>query len=38
MAAGAIRDIDAPVLSYFPEYKDLQTPNVCAFACATCCR
>jgi CubicO group peptidase (beta-lactamase class C family) len=27
MAAGAIRDIDAPVLSYFPEYKDLQTPE-----------
>jgi CubicO group peptidase (beta-lactamase class C family) len=27
MASGAIRDIDAPVLSYFPEYKDLQTPE-----------
>jgi CubicO group peptidase (beta-lactamase class C family) len=27
MASGAIRDIDAPVLSYFPEYEDLQTPE-----------
>jgi CubicO group peptidase (beta-lactamase class C family) len=27
MASGAIRDLDAPVLSYFPEYKDLQTPE-----------
>lgn len=27
LASGAIRDIDAPVLSYFPEYKDLQTPE-----------
>lgn len=27
MASGAIRDIDAPVLSYFPEYQDLQTPE-----------
>jgi CubicO group peptidase (beta-lactamase class C family) len=26
-ASGAIRDIDAPVLSYFPEYTDLQTPE-----------
>lgn len=25
VASGAIPDIDAPVLSYFPEYKDLQT-------------
>ena len=27
MASGAIRDLDAPVLSYFPEYQDLQTPE-----------
>lgn len=27
MASGEIRDLDAPVLSYFPEYKDLQTPE-----------
>jgi hypothetical protein len=27
MSSGAIRDIDAPVLSYFPEYRDLQTPE-----------
>jgi CubicO group peptidase (beta-lactamase class C family) len=27
MSSGAIRDIDAPVLSYFPEYQDLQTPQ-----------
>ena len=25
LASGAIRDLDAPVLSYFPEYRDLQT-------------
>jgi CubicO group peptidase (beta-lactamase class C family) len=25
LASGAIRDIEAPVLSYFPEYEDLQT-------------
>ena len=27
MASGAIRDLDAPVLSYFPEYEDLRTPE-----------
>lgn len=27
MASGAIRDLDAPVLSYFPDYPDLQTPE-----------
>lgn len=27
VASGAIRDIDAPVLSYFPEYRELQTPE-----------
>jgi CubicO group peptidase (beta-lactamase class C family) len=27
VASGAIRDIEAPVLSYFPEYKDLHTPE-----------
>lgn len=26
-AQGAIKDFDAPVLDYFPEYKDLQTPE-----------
>jgi CubicO group peptidase (beta-lactamase class C family) len=27
VASGAIRDLDAPVLSYFPEYQDLRTPE-----------
>jgi CubicO group peptidase (beta-lactamase class C family) len=27
MAAGAISDLDTPVLRYFPEYQDLQTPE-----------
>lgn len=27
MAEGAIRSLDSPVLDYFPEYKDLQTPE-----------
>ena len=27
VASGAIHDLDAPVLSYFPEYADLQTPE-----------
>ncbi len=27
MANGAIKDIDIAVLDYFPEYKDLQTPD-----------
>jgi CubicO group peptidase (beta-lactamase class C family) len=27
LGSGAIRDLDAPVLSYFPEYRDLQTPE-----------
>jgi len=27
LASGAIRDIDTPVLQYFPEYEDLQTPE-----------
>ncbi len=27
IASGAISDIEAPVLSYFPEYKDLQTAD-----------
>ena len=26
-AQGAIKDFDAPALDYFPEYKDLQTPE-----------
>jgi CubicO group peptidase (beta-lactamase class C family) len=27
VASGAIADVEAPVLSYFPELKDLQTPD-----------
>lgn len=27
IASGSVKDIDAPVLSYFPEYADLQTPE-----------
>jgi CubicO group peptidase (beta-lactamase class C family) len=27
MSQGAIKNLDAPVLDYFPEYKDLQTPE-----------
>ena len=27
MAEGAIKSLDSPVLDYFPEYKDLQTPE-----------
>lgn len=27
MANDAIRSLDSPVLDYFPEYRDLQTPE-----------
>ena len=38
MASGAIRDIEAPVSAISRSTRICRRPNVCAFACATCCR